>query len=123
MKILVDMNLSPEWISVFAANGWDAVHWSDIGDPRAADAAIMEWARSNGYVVFTHDLDYGALLAATHAGAPSVIQVRTQDVMPSHLSGVVMQALRQYEEWIEKGALISVDEVGGRARILLLMQS
>lgn len=56
----------------------------------------MDWARVNGYVVFTHDLDFGALLAVTHAEGPSVIQVRTQDVTPDHLAPIVINALRQY---------------------------
>lgn len=51
---------------------------SNIGDPRATDRVIMNWASTNGYVVFTNDLDFGILLAATQAEAPSVIQVRTQ---------------------------------------------
>ncbi len=82
MKLLIDMNLSPDWVEVFRRNGWEALHWSMVGDPRATDRAIMEWARANGYVVFTHDLDFGALLAVTQLNGPSVIQVRTQDIMP-----------------------------------------
>ncbi len=30
-KLLVDMNLSPQWIPVLQ-HGWPAVHWSDVGD-------------------------------------------------------------------------------------------
>lgn len=67
MKLLIDMNLSPDWVEVLNQEGWEAVHWREIGDPRAADVVIMEWARSNGYTVFTHDLDFGTLLAATRA--------------------------------------------------------
>jgi predicted nuclease of predicted toxin-antitoxin system len=29
----------------------------------------MNWALTNGYIVFTHDLDFGAILAATQANA------------------------------------------------------
>ncbi|MGB3266117.1 MAG: DUF5615 family PIN-like protein [Microcoleus sp.] len=76
MKILIDMNLSPEWTIVFTKYGIESLHWSTVGDPRATDRVIMEWARVNDYAVFTHDLDFGALLAATQADAPSVIQVR-----------------------------------------------
>jgi hypothetical protein len=32
----------------------------------------MAWARANGHVVFTHDLDFGTTLALTHAADPSV---------------------------------------------------
>ena len=82
MKILVDMNLSPTWLSMLQAGGHEALHWSTVGNPRAADREIMTWARQNGYVVFTHDLDFGALLAVTGAEGPSVIQIRTVDVTP-----------------------------------------
>ncbi len=76
IAIVVDWNLSPDWVPVLRANGWAAVHWSDIGDPRAADREIMDWASANRHVVFTHDLDFGTALALTHASGPSVIQVR-----------------------------------------------
>jgi len=56
MKFLIDMNLSPRWVEVFMAAGLDATHWLVIGDPRATDRSIMEWARSNGYIVFTHEI-------------------------------------------------------------------
>ena len=63
VRLLIDMNLSPEWVDEFALHGWSAVHWSTIGDPRAEDTVLMEWAVANDYVVFTHDLDFGTMLA------------------------------------------------------------
>lgn len=112
------MNLSPDWIDIFEQQGWQAVHWSTVGDPRAPDSVIMDWARANGYVVFTHDLDFGTLLAATRAQGPSVIQVRTQDSMSQSLGGGLVKLLRQYESALESGALITVDEIRSRVRIL-----
>jgi len=58
MKILIDMNLSPDWTAAFAAESIESIHWSTVGDPRAKDTEIMEYARSNEYIVFTHDLDF-----------------------------------------------------------------
>ncbi len=118
MKILVDMNLSPRWVTVFERAGWHALHWSAVGNPGAADDEIMRGARENRYVVFTHDLDFGALLATTRAQGPSVIQVRTQDVMPETLGPRVTRVLQEYEEVLEQGALITVDEVRARVRVL-----
>jgi predicted nuclease of predicted toxin-antitoxin system len=63
MKILIDMNLSPEWIPVLETEGWSAKHWSHIGNPKAEDKEIFAWAAANDYIVFTHDLDFGAILA------------------------------------------------------------
>ena len=51
-RLLVDMNLSVEWIPLLQAAGHEAVHWSQVGDPRAPDTALMQWAMANGYTVF-----------------------------------------------------------------------
>lgn len=120
MNIVLDMNLSPDWAAVLTQHGFVAVHWSTIGDPRAADTEIMEWARTNDHIVFTHDLDFGTLLALTQAESPSVIQVRTQDVSPAHLETMIVTALRQHETQLATGALIVLDETKARVRILPL---
>ena len=64
MRILIDVNLSHGWVAAFTSHGIDAVHWTTIGDPSAPDEAVMQYGRDHGYVVFTHDIDYGALLRA-----------------------------------------------------------
>jgi predicted nuclease of predicted toxin-antitoxin system len=65
MKLLIDMNLSPRWVATLAAAGFETAHWSSLGEPDAADHEIMAFAAANGFVVVTHDLDFGAILAAT----------------------------------------------------------
>jgi predicted nuclease of predicted toxin-antitoxin system len=122
MKILIDLNLSPEWVSVLKAAGHEAVHWSHVGESTAPDTEILSWAKAHGYVMFTHDLDFGTILAATRANAPSVFQIRTQDVTPQAISDLVLSALNQFREQLLKGALISIDEDKSRARILPLSQ-
>lgn len=123
MKLVVDMNLSPEWVAVLERHGWETVHWSTVGNPRAADAEIMAWANATGHVVFTHDLGFGGLLAATDAQGPSVIQVRTQDVTPGHLETLLVAALRTHQAVLEEGALVTVDEARSRVRILPIKRS
>jgi predicted nuclease of predicted toxin-antitoxin system len=120
MRFLLDMNLSPDWIDEFANRGCEAVHWSSIGAANATDASIMAFARENRYVVFTHDLDFGAMIAATEASFPSVIQVRIQDVSPRSLSVRFFKIVEQYSPQLEKGALIVVDSRKSRVRILPL---
>ncbi len=120
LRIVVDMNLSAEWIPLLQQAGCVAVHWSEIGDPRADDAAIMVWASAHKHVVFTHDLDFGSALALTHAGEPSVIQVRTQRVLPEHIGPMVLAALKQYERELTSGALVVVEPTRSRVRVLPL---
>lgn len=122
-QLVIDMNLVPAWTQVFARHGWAAVHWSSIGDPRAADQTIMEWARLHDAIVFTHDLDFGTMLALTHAAGPSVIQVRTQDVFPAFLEPILIPVLRQFEAELDAGALIVVDAGRSRVRLLPLGQT
>ena len=122
MKILIDMNLSPDWNAAFAAANIDSKHWREIGDPRARDVEIMEYARTNGYFMFTHDLDFGTILALTQAESPSVIQIRSQNVMPANLAETVISVLRKYEDVLTKGALIVVEEGRQRVRILPLQR-
>jgi predicted nuclease of predicted toxin-antitoxin system len=120
VPIVVDMNLSVEWIPLLEQAGWRAVHWSAVGDPRAEDATIMTWARSRGYAVLTHDLDFGTALALSHAGGPSVIQVRGQRVLPEHMGPMVVAALKQYEADLSAGALVVVEPGKSRVRVLPL---
>ena len=112
------MKLSPDWAPLLNENGFEAVHWSVIGAYNAPDTEIMQWARDNSWVVFTHDLDFGILLAHSKDGSPSVIQVRTQDVSPEHLGPIVLSALRAHGEALESGALLTIDESKSRVRIL-----
>lgn len=118
MKVLIDMNLSPDWVEVFASASIEAVHWSTVGDPRASDREIFRWASAHQYVVFTHDLDFGAILAATQAESPSVVQIRTQDVLPSSIGNLVINVLKQFATIIESGALVTVDLNRTRVHVL-----
>ncbi len=73
LRIVVDMNLSVEWVPLLEQAGWHAVHWSGIGDPRPDDATIMAWALEHEHSVFTHDLDSGTP-AELSAGALVVVE-------------------------------------------------
>ena len=112
------MNLAPQWVPLLRDNGFEAMHWSEIGDARAPDSEIMQWARDNQAVVFTHDLDFGILLAHTKAGRPSVIQLRVQNVAPANLGLTVVAVLAEHREALEAGALVTVDAGRSRVRIL-----
>ncbi len=120
VRLVIDMNLSVEWVEDLARHGWSAVHWSAVGDPHADDATIMAWARTNNHVVFTHDLDFGTMLALTHATGPSVLQIRGADVLPEDIQAIVIAALRQYDAALAAGALVVVDAKKSRVRVLPL---
>lgn len=118
MKILLDMNLSVVWEEFLLEFGHEAVHWSQVGDVRAEDAAIMEWARTNDYCVLTHDLDSGSLLSQTQAKGPSVIQIRVQHLAPESARLALLERLTNAKSEIESGALVTIEPSRYRIRIL-----
>ena len=123
MKLLIDMNLSPSWVDYLAHVGIEAVHWSSVGEANASDRTLMQWASDNDHIVFTHDLDFGTLLALTQAVAPSVFQIRVQDTLPDAIGERVVSGLRQFQTELELGALVTVDVQRSRARILPIGRS
>ncbi|MCC5941499.1 MAG: DUF5615 family PIN-like protein [Balneolaceae bacterium] len=122
MKLLIDMNLTPEWVKALKEDGINAVHWSTLGALNDPDREIMDYARTEDYVVFTHDLDFGDILAVTEANGPSVIQARANNTTPEALKATLVKALNQFEERLKEGALITIVPGKVRARILPLKQ-
>ena len=122
MKLLIDMNLSPRWVVFLQTAGHQAEHWASIGDPRADDAQLMLHARDNSFVVLTHDLDFGDMLAATGGNLPSVVQIRGDDVSPEVIGDRLLRALHQCVDALDEGALVSIDLRGSRLRLLPLQR-
>lgn len=120
MKLLVDMNLSPRWVEALSHAGIAAHHWSAVGVGNAPDAEIMAYARAHDYVVLTHDLDFGAILAATHGHKPSVVQIRSAELSPNIIGNQVVAALKQMADEIEAGALLTIEPGKTRLRVLPL---
>ncbi len=114
------MNLSPLWEEAFSRRGIEARHWSAIGKPDASDREILSWAAAHGFVVFTHDLDFGSILAASGVNGPSVIQLREQDISPDHSAPVNVELLERFADQLARGALVSLDTFTRRVRLLPL---
>lgn len=80
----------------------------------------MRWAAARDYILVTADLDFGAILAATKASGPSVLQVRSDSLATRVIGRAVLAALNQAGQELRAGALVSVDAARARLRILPL---
>ena len=118
MRLLIDMNLSPKWVEFLADAGFEAVHWSTLGAANAPDPELMAYAVAKNYVILTHDLDFGAILAASGVSGPSVVQIRADDLSTSAIGHSIISVLQQAVDAIEAGGLVTVDPK--RARITML---
>jgi len=123
VKLVVDMNLSPSWVGRLAQHGFEAVHWSTVGAATAPDTEILAYAHRHNLVLITNDLDFSAILAASAGASPSVVQIRTQDLLSDAAVSIVAKALEAHREDIKRGALLSIDEGGTRVRMLPLKDS
>ncbi|MBM3756863.1 MAG: hypothetical protein FJW38_23125 [Acidobacteria bacterium] len=95
-----------------------AIYWTDAGRMDAPDVEIMKFAVAHGHVLMTHDLDFGAMIAASGLAGPSVLQIRTQDVLPDAAGGLVMNAIAAFGGELERGALVTITKDRGRVRLL-----
>jgi len=73
-----------------------------------------------GYVIFTCDLDFSMILAATLGDKPSVVQLRSMAVRPAVVGQIVVEALRHAEKMLEEGALLTIDPQHSRLKLLPL---
>jgi len=119
-RVPVDMNLSPEWIPVLRGYGWDAVHWSAVGDTGARDAEIMARARAERFVVFTLGLLGNAGSHARRRSQRTAVAGAGYTPRKRVSASCGMAALRRYETELIAGALVVVEEDRSRVRILPL---
>ncbi len=122
MKLLLDMNVSPALAPAIASHGHDVVHWSQVGAHGATDETILQWAREHRQVLVTHDLDFAAILAATEALGPSVLQLRGFDLLSNETIEAVVEAIRIATPALESGAIVTVHDDRSRIRILPLRE-
>jgi predicted nuclease of predicted toxin-antitoxin system len=118
LKIIVDMNLSKDWVPYLTARGHEVTHWKDIGAQAAEDSEIMEWCAKEGAVILTGDLDFSALHAARGTDKPSVVQLRTKDKLPQAQGPFANRALAVAVRYISRGAIVTIK--GKRMRITRL---
>ena len=65
--------------------------------------------------MFTHDMDFSALLAVTGAAGPSVLQVRAQDILPDAIGRDVVRVLNMRSPAFAEGAIVTIDKVKSHA--------
>jgi predicted nuclease of predicted toxin-antitoxin system len=75
VKLLLDENLSFRLIPFLLPHFPESVHVRDIGMSHSNDAAIWDYARSNGYVIVSKDSDFHQL-AFLKGAPPNVVWIQ-----------------------------------------------
>lgn len=119
MRLLLDNNLSPRLVGVFADAGWDVVHIRALGLHAAPDHVVLETARRDTRILVSADTDFGALLASSHAIGPSVVLVRRViGRRVADLAGILIANLPPIEDDLVRGSIVVIGDDSLRIRSL-----
>jgi predicted nuclease of predicted toxin-antitoxin system len=118
MNFLADMGISRRTVLWLRQRGHNAVHLRELGLKKLPDYEILVRALGEGRIVLTMDLDFGYLLAISHAQLPSVIIFRLNNEHPDNVNRRLEQVLRESSEALMQGAIITVTESAHRVRFL-----
>lgn len=121
LRFLADVHISPATIRDLRSRGWDMVRVSDVLDPTASDAEILDYARQHSQIVVTQDLDFSALLAIGGHAAPSVITLRLEDARPAVVTRRLLDVVSALEQELSEGIIVSADETTVRYRFLPIL--
>ena len=105
MKLLFDQNLSPRLVETLADLFDGSAHVQSLGLDRMPDAPLWNFARDNGFVIVTKDVDFSD--RSTLLGhPPKVIWIHLGNCTTSEIE----LALRSHHEQIE--AFGEANEIG-----------
>ena len=118
MRFLADAGISPKTVDFLKQLGHDATHVRTLGLRRAPDARIVDWARTDGSIVLSFDLDFGDILALGVMDKPSAIIFRLADELADSVNARLSTVLTERSADLESGALILVEDTRYRVRKL-----
>lgn len=118
MRFLADAGISSKTVAFLRRNGHDAVHVRELAMQRAGDREVADRARSEGRVLLTFDLDFGAILALGVMDRPSVVIFRLADERADSVNRRLEAVLPEEAEALESGALLLVEDTRYRIRPL-----
>lgn len=118
MKFLLNENISPRLIAKLKSLNYEALHVNDcllVGKP---DVEIVEYAKINGLIIITHDLDYGRIISLSALDKPSVITLRLDKLNTQIVFNILRDNLKNLESYLKNGSLITIEEDKIRYRSL-----
>jgi len=123
LRLLADMNISPKTVDALQQQGWDIIRVSQALAVDASDQEILAFARQEGRVVVTQDLDFSARLALGGYDRPSLITLRLWISDPEAVTQRLLEVLPKIEQALREGCAVTIEEVSVRVRKLPIGRS
>lgn len=116
IRLLADMNISPQTVRFLQQQGWDIVRVSEVLPATTPDSEILEFARQEHRVVVTQDLDFSTLLALGGYNQPSLITLRLLASDPDTVNQKLIEVLPGIEHELEEGCAVTIEDTAVRIR-------
>jgi predicted nuclease of predicted toxin-antitoxin system len=118
IRLLADMNISPQTVTALQTEGWDIIRVSDVLPATTPDLQILEFARQEDRVVITQDLDFSMLLALGGYNQPSLVTLRLSLTDPDIITKKLINTIPQVEQILREGGAVTIEDATVRTRRL-----
>ena len=118
MRILADMPISPRTVEFLKELGHEVTHAAELSMALSPDEDIVEFAKSQGLVILTEDLDFAAILAVTRAIEPGVIILRVGNWKREQIEQRLAQALDELNDVTLYNSIVMIERNRIRVRRL-----
>lgn len=118
IRLLADMNISPQTVTFLQQQGWDIVRVSEVLPATTPDSEILEFARREERIIVTQDLDFSTLLALGGYNQPSLITLRLLSPDPDTVNQKLIEVLLGIEQELEEGCAVTIEDTNVRIRRL-----
>jgi predicted nuclease of predicted toxin-antitoxin system len=118
IRLLADVHISPKTVADLQKQGYEIMRSSEVLPANAPDINILEFARTENWVVLTQDLDFSMLVALSRYSQPSLITLRLSSAKPDIVTQKLLDVLPQIEEALQEGSAITIQDESIRIRKL-----
>jgi predicted nuclease of predicted toxin-antitoxin system len=118
IRLLADVHMSPKTVADLQKQGYEIMRSSEFLPANAPDINILEFARTENWVVLTQDLDFSMLVALSRYSQPSLITLRLSSAKPDIVTQKLLDVLPQIEEALQEGSAITIQDESIRIRKL-----
>ena len=120
LRLLIDMPLAARVAAQLRTDGHDAIHLREQGLGRLTDEQIFAKAMTEGRVIVTADLDFGAILARAGSETVSAIVFRLANLQPDRIVTLLKKAIAEAATDLNRGAVVLIEETRLQIRHLPL---
>jgi predicted nuclease of predicted toxin-antitoxin system len=117
-RFLADINISPQTVEALSRQGWVIGRVSRWLPTTATDEEILAFARSEGFVIVTQDLDFSSLLALGGYDRPSLVTLRLSSSEPELVTQRLLEAASLLGKALGESCAVTIEDLVVRIRKL-----